>query len=99
VDVGMAYYYLFIQDAGSADVNTEVRLESGSWRAISNDSKVLYVQEVTGDYDRANFYVRAIAPGTVDLWVNATGEVHFGYPGPATWAGGGSEVIRIEVIP
>lgn len=50
-----------------------------------------------GESSRVVVTLRARAAGTVELMVNATGEVHYGYPGPATWAGGGSEKLTLTV--
>jgi hypothetical protein len=33
----------------------------------------------------------------VEYVLSATGEIHYGYPGPAMWGGGSSEVIRVVV--
>lgn len=97
VDIGLAHYTLLIQDDASNEINAEVRLEGNEFRILANNSAILQVQEVRGDYDGMRVYLRARAPGTSRVWVTATGEIHYGYPGPAMWAGGGSETILITV--
>lgn len=97
VDIGLAHYTLLIQDENSHEINTEVRLEGTEFRILSNNSAILEVKEVRGDYNYFGVYLRARAPGLTRVWVTATGEIHYGYPGPAMWAGGGSEPILITV--
>ena len=46
---------------------------------------------------QAVFVLRGRAPGVVQVRIAATGEVHYGYPGSATWSGGASDPITLTV--
>jgi hypothetical protein len=98
VDVGLPYFDVNVKEAGAADFGTLVSVTYGN--EVKNHPEASQVMEVVsarGDQSHVIVTLRAGAAGAVELVINATGEVHYGYPGPATWAGGGSETLTLEV--
>lgn len=98
VDVGLPIFSLFVQDedtsapAHLADVTYGNEVTPGT-----ESSRLLEFVSAEGGMDRAVFVLRAVRPGTALLRISASGEVHYGFPGPAMWGGGGSEDIRVTV--
>ena len=52
-----------------------------------------------GQYDEAQFVLKASSPGQATLCVRSSFEVHIGYPGPAFWWGDISPPLVITVSP
>jgi hypothetical protein len=100
VDIGLPNYAVMLRPAGTDDFrqlvavtyNNEIRGQAGA-------GEVLEVVSTRGTMNQLTLVLRARAAGTIDVFINATGEVHYGYPGPATWAGGGSGPLTIIVTP
>ena len=98
LDIGLPYYYLYVQDpdvaegANLAKVTYENRLELGG-----GSSKHLALIAAKGTMYEVTFTLRGLSAGQVQLWVNASGEIHEGYPGPAYWGWGGSGPVTISV--
>ena len=97
VDVGLPIYTLSIKDGGATeaaffgvDYNNKPSPSRGA-------SRVPEVEAVKGEMRLVAFVVRAREPGSAEIHISASGEIHYGYPGPATWAGGGSESLSITV--
>ena len=97
VDVGLPIYSLRVQDRGATeaaffgvDYNNKPSPSRGA-------SRVLEVEAAKGEMRLVAFLVRAREPGSAEISISASGEIHYGYPGPATWAGGGSESLTITV--
>jgi hypothetical protein len=103
VDVGMPIYYFNATDDGTESARLEIRVEpevldgQGEVNVASDTSQVLeFVAVEEAEWD-VTFVLRARGPGVSRVGVRATGEVHYGYPGPATWSGGESDVLTITV--
>jgi hypothetical protein len=97
VDVGLPIYTLRIKDSGATEaafVGVDYNNKPSSSRGAS---RVLEVEAVNGEMRLVAFLLRAREQGSAEININASGEIHYGYPGPATWAGGGSEVLSITV--
>ncbi|MBN2501037.1 MAG: hypothetical protein JXB38_09695 [Anaerolineales bacterium] len=101
IDIGLPFFTLWIKEDIRGEFHKFVRVNDQ--RNVSPEASAL-LEFV--DIDRESQYSNRIAfvftarqAGTIEITVDATGEVHYGYPGPATWAGGGSDILRIEVIP
>lgn len=97
VDVGLPIYTLRIKDSGATEaafVGVDYDNKSSPTRGAS---RVLEVEAVKGEMRLVAFLVRAREPGSAEINIGASGEIHYGYPGPATWAGGGSEILSITV--
>lgn len=91
------------KERGRGCARLEIRVEpgildgQGEVNIASDTSRVLEfvaVEEVEWD---VIFVLRARGPGVSRVRVRATGEVHYGYPGPATWSDGESDVFTITV--
>ncbi len=98
VDIGLPYYYVMVRPAGAGDFQ--------QWVAVTYDNEIkgqadsaepLTLVSVRADMDQVVVVLQARSAGAVDVFVNATGEVHYGYPGPAVWAGGSSSPMTLAV--
>jgi hypothetical protein len=98
VDVGLPYYSVLAQDAGAAQAAVLVQITfENNITASADVSHVLALVEARANGNNLTVSLRARAAGQVQLSVAASGEVHYGYPGPATMAGGGSVPLSITV--
>lgn len=97
VDVGLPIYTLGIKDGGATEAaffGVDYNNKPSPGRGAS---RVLEVEAAQGEMRLVAFLVRAREPGSAEIYISASGEIHYGYPGPATWAGGGSESLSITV--
>jgi DNA/RNA endonuclease YhcR with UshA esterase domain len=76
--VGLPLYRLFVQPDG-----TEPILEPEEPEPVEHTLGLH-----AGDWDAAEFILRAVKAGRVTLTAGASFEVHLGYPGPAYWSSG-----------
>lgn len=98
VDIGLPHFALYVRDTPEGEPLRLVQITyDNQVNPQEGISQVLQFVSGSGEMDSAVFTLQAINPGTVILWVNATGEIHYGYPGPATWGGGGSEPVIVTV--
>jgi len=98
VDIGLPYYDLAIKDSGMAEYAQIVQVTyDNKMKNWTGTSAVLEFVSAEGKMNRVVFVLRARAAGITQVRINATGEIHYGYPGPATWSGGGSESLAITV--
>lgn len=99
VDLGLPIYMLRARDAGSGAFTDLVRVSytGGIEGQDKGASRVLEFVSVEADITHAVFVLHAAAPGVTELEINVSGEIHYGYPGPAMWGGGGSEIVTITV--
>jgi hypothetical protein len=97
VDVGLPIYTLSIKDSGTTEVAMVTVDYENKRRPSRGASRVLEVEAAKGEMRVVAFLLRAQEPGSAEISIGATGEIHYGYPGPATWAGGGSESLSITV--
>jgi hypothetical protein len=100
VDIGLPYFTLSARDEGSGDRTQIAQVTyDNQVSGLQGGSQVLEFVAAEGSLSQVVVTLRAAAAGTTELVIGATGEIHYGYPGPATWAGGGSEPITIVVSP
>jgi hypothetical protein len=98
VDVGLPIYSIFVQDEGTSEPARLADVTYGNEITPSGESsQVLEFVSAEGGMSRAVFVLRALKPGTALVRIAASGEIHYGYPGPAMWGGGGSDEIRVTV--
>ncbi len=98
VDIGLPIYQVMVRDAGAADFVPLVQVSyDNQVKILEGHSQVLAYHAVQVQGNQMVVELLAVAPGTAEIAISATGEVHYGYPGPATWAGGGSEPLAITV--
>lgn len=90
-DIGQAWFTLHIYRE-VMEVRPPAAMEGPGNEA---DVRVVSAQAA---YSQVEFLLEALEPGIVEVRVSATGEIHYGYPGPATWGAGSSGLVRIQVV-
>ena len=101
VGVGLPVYYLNARDEGvqNADPMVQVTYDNRMTPG-KGSSQVLEFVSAVGAMDKADFVLRAKAPGLTTLTVTATGEIQLKQEGtPSVWSGAGSGTIVITVKP
>ena len=97
VDVGLPYYTLFVkQDQADWQPVAAVTYENVS-RGPTKSTPLFQFTSAKGSMRQATFVLHALGPGEAEFRISATGEIHYGYPGPAVFAGGDSSAIRVIV--
>jgi len=99
VDLGLPYYTLLYQtdpNAGPPAWILEVTYDIQVKRLVEGTEPLEFVS-VAASNSWVEIVLRAVRPGMAGYLITATGEIHYGYPGPATWGGGGSDTITITV--
>ncbi len=100
IQIGMPLYKVRLTDQEPLDGQGQIAASyDGEVTNLEDGSRVLEVVSVEAGPLQIRVAFRARQPGSVKIRIGATGEVHYGYPGPATWAGGGSDPLIITVIP
>src|SRR5262249_7831312 len=98
VDIGLPDYLVLVQDQGAANGATLADITfDNHLRSQNRVTRVLELASVEAHNDRLAVSLRARAAGQTELTVAAQGEVHYGYPGPATNFGSYSSPITITV--
>lgn len=102
VDIGLPFFQVQVRDEGGAGAATEfaplgVITFDGQVRDVAAASQVVELAGASAQGSQALIELRALAPGRVEITVSATGEIHYGYPGPAMWGGGESEGVEVIV--
>ena len=98
VDIGGADYLVQLQDQGAADPATLVEITfENQVRNRTAVSQVLELVTIEANNDKLVITLRAHAAGQTQLTIGAQGEVHLGYPGPATTGSGFSAPISFTI--
>lgn len=90
VGIGLPYYTLTLSSGASVTVTYDDAL-----RASSGDTLFEFVS-AHGEMNRVTFTLRALAPGSAEASISATGEVRSA-EGAFSWGGGSSPVITLVV--
>lgn len=100
VDIGQPSWALSARENNTGDFEPIVEI-SGSGQVSLTGTARHYLAFVEAQDFQGRVVLRftAQAPGAVEWRLSALGEIHYGYPGPATWGGGASEVVAIQVMP
>ena len=101
VDIGLAIYQVSVRPEGAAEFAPLVEVTyDNQVRNLSADpiGEAFVFSQAQGSLNEMTLELLATAPGTLEVRVSATGEIHYGYPGPATWGGGGSEVLVLTAV-
>lgn len=101
VGIGLPYYYLNARDEGvqNADPIVQVTYDN-QMTPGKGSSQVLEIVSAIGEMGKAEFELRAKAPGLTTITVTATGEVQLKQEGtPSVWSGAGSGSVVITVKP
>ncbi len=98
VDIGLPYFFLMVRPAGTGDFQQWVAITyNNEIKGQADSAEPLELVSARADMYQIGVVLRARSAGAVDVAVNATGEVHYGYPGPAMWAGGNSSPLTLVV--
>ena len=101
VDLGLPYFTVSLRPEGAADFLPLVEV------TFDNQVKVLFTEPIgaafvytqaQGSSSELTLEFLAAAPGQLEVIISATGEIHYGYPGPANWGGGGSGVLVLTAV-
>jgi hypothetical protein len=101
VGIGLPYYYLNARDEGvqNADPIVQVTYDN-QMTPGKGSSQVLELVSAVGEMGKAEFELRAKAPGLTTITVTATGEVQLKQEGtPSVWSGAGSGSVVLTVKP
>jgi hypothetical protein len=99
-DIGLPIYTISLRAGDAALAVPLARVNyDGKVEVLATPDLALRLEAAQGELSHLALQFRAAAPGTVFLQVSATGEIHYGYPGPARWQGGGSDPLAITVVP
>jgi hypothetical protein len=100
VDIGLPIYELRLTDEN--DGQFQIRVNPSTMELVLEDDALANGLELVAvemiDTWNVAFVLRAQQPGTLQGDIHASGEIHYGYPGPATWSGGFSDVFSFEVL-
>ncbi len=98
VDIGLPYYMLLVKDGDSAIYThvSEVTYENKP-RGDPLPSALFEFVSAQASMREVTFVIRATHSGTATVRISASGEIHYGYPGPATFSGGSSDPLLITV--
>jgi hypothetical protein len=101
VDIGLPFFQVSVRPEGAADFVQLVEVTyDNQVRNLSTDpiGEAFVFSQAQGSNSEMTLELLATAPGTLEVRIGATGEIHYGYPGPATWGGGGSEVMVLRAV-
>jgi hypothetical protein len=101
VGIGLPFYYLNARDEGVQNADSMVQVTyDNKLTPGKGASQVLELVSAVGEMGKAEFVLRAKAPGLTTLTVTATGEVQLKQEGtPSVWSGAGSGSVVITVNP
>lgn len=101
IDIGLPFYQVSVRAQGAPEFVPLVEVTyDNQVRNLSIDpiGEAFVFSQAEGGLSDMTLELLATAPGTLEVRVSATGEIHYGYPGPATWGGGGSEVLTLVAV-
>ena len=101
VDIGLPFFQVSVRPEGAAEFVPLVEVTySNEIRNLSTDpiGEAFVYTSAQGSQNGLTLELLATAPGTLEVRISATGEIHYGSPGPATWGGGGSEVLVLTAV-
>ncbi len=98
VDIGQPAWLLTARENGAGEFEPIVEVSgTGQVSLVGSARTVLSFVEAERSLDGLVLHFEAASNGRVEWQLSATGEVHYGYPGPATFAGGSAEVVTVYV--
>ncbi len=99
IDLGLPIFSIRVKDdTGDFQQLAQITFDNKT-RDVKDVSKILEFVSGSGGLTQATLVFRGRAAGAASIQINATGEIHYGYPGPATFGGGSSPTITIQVNP
>ena len=98
VDIGFSIWTLSARENGQSDFETVVATTFDKQVSVEGTAhSLLSFVEAQIFQSQIVLHFSAVAPGEVEYVLSASGEIHYGYPGPATWGGGASDAVRVVV--
>jgi hypothetical protein len=98
VDIGPPAWSLSARENGQGEFETIVEVSgTGQVTLLGTARSILSFVEAERSTLGLVLHFSAQTPGSVEWRLSATGEVHYGYPGPAMWGGGSAEVVTVHV--
>lgn len=96
VDIGLPYFSIIVRDEGVQDnpPMAEITYEN-KLTLMDGTSSILELKSASASNDQITLVFLAKKAGKTTVMINATGEVHQAYPGPAMWQGGSGEVVIV----
>ena len=101
VDIGLPFFQVSVRPEGASEFAPLVEVTYGNEiRNLSIDpiGDAFVYSQAAGSSNELTLALIATAPGTLELRIGATGEIHYGSPGPATWGGGGSDILLLTAV-
>jgi len=95
-DIGLPYFRMSVAAGTERPVEIGVTTYMGPMTPGAPFTG-LELLAATGTMSQAEFTLRALQPGTYSLTVLVNGEIHYGYPGPASWSAITSPTVLIQV--
>jgi hypothetical protein len=100
VDIGHPAWTLHARENGAGDFEPIVQVSgTGDVSLVGTARQLLFFVEAQRFLGEIILHFEAQAPGRVEWRLSASGEVHYGYPGPATWSGGASDILTLDITP
>ncbi|MCC7358301.1 MAG: hypothetical protein IT317_02420 [Anaerolineales bacterium] len=98
VDIGLPAWSLAARENEAGEFEPVVTIDgAGQVALVGTARSILSFVEAERSLDGVVLHFVAQANGQVEWQLSATGEVHYGYPGPAMWAGGTADVVTVYV--
>ncbi|HSD82930.1 MAG TPA: hypothetical protein VLG46_03680 [Anaerolineae bacterium] len=98
VDIGLPYYSVMVQEPSATQPAELARITYNQESKIFEQaSQLVQVIGLTADMKHIQVILRPLQSGTIQIWLTATGEIH--YPNGAMWAGGGSDHFTLTITP
>jgi hypothetical protein len=100
IDIGMPIYGLTLTGENGENLSVRVNPALGGQslevEGVLSSLELMSIEQINSW--NVAFVFRALGSGHITGDVYASGEIHYGYPGPATWAGGSSDGFSFDII-
>ena len=97
VDIGAPYYSLFIDHEWILTVSDSGEVVDSSDGIKAAGEQIFDVVSFSAQPWEVEFQLEARRTGIVTIYIAASGEIHYGIPGPTTWGGGSSVAVEVAV--
>lgn len=97
-DLGLPIYYLYGRVPGQADAVEIGRIDyTGALTLPQTTFPYLAVVSAAADLQSCNVVLQALAPGSIEIWLNVTGEIHLQDPPGAYWGGASASPAPVVI--
>ena len=98
VDIGLPAWTLAARENDTGDFEPVVQISGDGQVTLLGEARtVLSFVEAETSLNGVVLHFQAEAEGKVEWQLSANGEIHYGYPGPATFAGAVADVVTVYV--